>query len=177
VFDNLNDLYQAWRGDESHLDSLLSSVTDKSRWIASRVDRRITEEDAQDIAQEVTVSIWKRIDQGEIDSLIALVTTYTLNRVRDWQRTSSPRSLNDAETSGEDADESISQNQSAMTQPSSLSPGTYTRIIQAVDGTLTLKEINGLISGYTVEEIALESGEEPHFLRNKIARLRSKLTK
>jgi RNA polymerase sigma factor (sigma-70 family) len=123
----------------------------------------------QDIAQDITLALWKRLQQPGIKNLDALIHTYTRNRLQDWRRSHVRRDLDQVgeEKTAEEYEPEVTSTQDNI--------GThYVRILEAAKGVLTKEQIDLMLQGYTVEEIAEKQGIKVSTLRNRIATLRKR---
>ena len=149
----LEDLFHAYKLDAQQLSPLLTEITALAKRAAKRIDQTI---DAEDISQDVTLEVWKRLPSIDKD-LVPRVLRITRNKVIDEQRKRKQPHLNSEDVT--------------ISSPELVSTW-QRRKLEIASEVLGERITNLLEHGYTHEEIAEVTGVSVDTVRSRIRRAR-----
>lgn len=139
----------------------LSEARVKAMTFAASINRKLTFEDREDIAQQAvtafSISAPANMIRGEAIRLLYVITkNKTLDYLRIKQET---EQIDDLNLDG--------------LRSEALSADTYERVLQASRGILSKKQIDMMIMGYSIDEIAQANNITTSALRQRIAKIRN----
>lgn len=150
---SLEEQFLAYKKDAQQLSPLLAAVAYLAKRAAKRIDQTI---DAEDISQDVTLEVWKRLPLIDKD-LVPRVLRITRNKVIDEQRKRKQPHLN-SEDMTISSPELVSSRQR--------------RKLEIASEVLGERITNLLEHGYSHEEIADLTGVPVSTIRSRIQRAR-----
>jgi RNA polymerase sigma factor (sigma-70 family) len=173
----LDELFIKYKADARKLNPLLTAITQHVTRVAPCLDSRLTHDQAQDTAQNVTLAVFQSLSRfDEKVKFSTLVHTITKNAVIDWRRRLESNPQHHAAGLIEEPDDDVQDDptERVTKRPATklTSDDSSERLLDAVKGHLTLSQVNLLLAGYTVQEVAEREGISVNVLRNRIARLR-----